>query len=191
MITHIQLSKKVVRILVVFGFVVFGAAGSAQEVAVDLDAQKPITLSGNSDQNPMAPNFELQTIQGETVRLSDYRGKAVLLNFWATWCGPCRVEIPDFIELTNTKDPEKFVILGMTLQSGTKKQVRKFVEKMGMNYPVLYGEDDTMMKLAELYNRIQAIPTTFLIGPDGRVQKHYVGPRDGETFWKDIQAALN
>ncbi len=189
--TYIQICKKGIRFLIVFGLFLIGAAISAQDVAIDLDAQKPISLSGNFDTNPMAPNFELQTIQGETVRLSDYRGKAVLLNFWATWCGPCRVEIPDFIELTNTKDPDQFVILGMTLQSGTPEQIRKFADKIGMNYPVLYGEDATMMKLAELYGRIQAIPTTFLIGPDGRVQKYYVGPRDGETFWQDIEAVVN
>lgn len=189
--TYTQICKKGAQLLVVFGLLFLGTAISAQDVVVNLEDQKPITLSGDSDPNPMAPNFELQTIQGETVRLSDYRGKAVLLNFWATWCGPCRVEIPDFIELTNTRDTDKFVILGMTLQSGTPDQIRKFAEKMGMNYPVLYGEDATMMKLAELYNQIQAIPTTFLIGPDGRVRKHYVGPRDGETFWQDIQAVVN
>lgn len=172
------------------GGVFLTGAVTARQTGVDLNAQKPITNLSASEEKPMAPDFELQSIQGETVRLSDYRGKVVLLNFWATWCGPCRQEIPDFIEMTKTKDSDRFVVLGLTVQSGSREQIAKFAKEMGMNYPVLYGDQATIMKLAQLYGGVTAIPTTFLIDPEGKVQKGYLGPRDGETFWNDIQSVM-
>lgn len=177
-------------IILLAGAVLFSGISIAQQKGVDLNAQKPITDPNTTDVKPLAPDFELKTIQGKTVRLSDYRGKVVLLNFWATWCPPCRQEIPDFIKMTKTKDPAHFVVLGLTLQSGTPEQISKFAESMGMNYPILYGEQSTMLKLTQLYGGVSAIPTSFLIDPDGRVQKRYLGPRDAETFWSDIQSVM-
>ncbi len=174
--------------LVISGLTFQGALG--EEKGVGLSDQDPISFSSGSDERPMAPDFELQTIDGKILRLSEYRGKAVLLNFWATWCGPCRVEIPDFIELMENKDRDKFVIIGLTLQSGTPEQIKQFAARQGMNYPVVYGDDSTMMRLAEMYGGVRGIPTTFLIGPEGKVHKRYVGPRSGEVFWNDIQSVL-
>lgn len=154
-------------------------------------AGQSITAEDIPTEKPMAPDFELLTIDGETVRLSDYRGKAVLLNFWATWCVPCREEIPDLVKLTGEIDPEKFVVLGLTLQSGPVEKVRGFAEEYNMNYPVLWGEDETMVELTRLYSGVQAIPTSFLIDPEGRIRKRYVGRQTREEFRQDIESVLS
>ena len=137
-----------------------------------------------------APEFTLKNLEGETVSLADFEGKVVLLNFWATWCGPCRVEIPDFVELMNDKDTNQFSIVGITVQSGSADQIQQFASNMGMNYPVLHGENNVIMGLAKEYGNVQSIPTTFLIDKDGTIQKSYVGPRSAEVFWEDISAHL-
>jgi len=179
-----------ITLVVAGGIILLVNSSKAQKKSINLQDESPISFDENSSVRPTAPDFELQTVEGKTVRLSDYRGKAVVLNFWATWCGPCRKEIPDFIKMTKEKDPKKFVILGVTLQSGSADKIKAFADKMGMNYPVLTGENGTMMHLAKLYGGVRAIPTTFLIDPDGKVQKKYVGPQTAESLWSDIQGVL-
>ncbi len=176
----------------IVGVGITGPVACAQnDTEVSLEDQQAISVNGDQQAKIQAPNFQLQTLDGKEVTLTDYRGKAVILNFWATWCPPCLKEIPDFVELTKTKDSDKFVILGVTLQSGTPEEIRKFAEERNMNYPVLTGEEAYLMKLTQLYGGIRGIPTTFVIGPDGRVHKKYLGPQTGETLWNDIQAVTS
>lgn len=177
-------------LILVGGLVFFGMQSYAQESDVSLNSQEAISFDPDARVKPQAPNFQLQTIEGETIRLTDYRGKVVVLNFWATWCPPCRKEIPDFVELTRTNDKETFVILGVTLQSGTTQDIKDFAEKNNMNYPVLTGNQKYLMKLTQLYGGVRGIPTTFIIGPDGKVQDRYVGAKPAGEVWKKIQAAM-
>ncbi len=178
------------KVVLIITMVFFGALTTNATAQMAVDNHKPIKFDQNSETKPKAPNFELKTLNGKTVRLTDYRGKAILLNFWATWCGPCRQEIPDFVDLTKNKDPKKFVILGVAVQSGSKEDIQKFANKMKMNYPILIGDDSYIMKLMQWYGGIQGIPTTFLIDPDGKIQKKYVGPRTADVFWGDVQSVL-
>ena len=89
----------------------------------------------------MAPDFELQTLDGKNLKLSDLRGKAVLLNFWATYCGPCKVEMPWFVELQKEYGPQGFQIIGVAMDDASTEDIAKFAKEMGVNYPILIGKE--------------------------------------------------
>jgi thiol-disulfide isomerase/thioredoxin len=130
-----------------------------------------------------APEVSFQTLDGKTVNLSDYRGKVVLVNFWATWCEPCRSEIPELIELQRTYGPRGFVVLGVAMDSEGRSAVEPFVkrpqfdvggQKVAMEYPVVLGNDD----VAARFGGIIGLPTTVIISPQGRIVKKIFGPID-------------
>jgi peroxiredoxin len=130
----------------------------------------PAAKLSASNRKP-APDFSLTGANGDLVKLSDYKGKVVLLNFWATWCGPCKIEIPWFVEFEKTYNNRGFVALGVALDDGGWKTVNQFVTQKGMNYPVVVGNDS----VAELYGGIDSLPTTFLIDRDSRIASTHVG----------------
>ena len=133
-----------------------------------------------------APDFALSDLSGKTVRLSDFKGKVVLPDFWATWCGPCREEIPEFVQLQKQYAGKGFTMMGIALDDEGASVVKPFAQKLGMNYPVVIGN----IQVASAYGGIQAIPLTFLIGRDGKILKTYLGARDKSEFQQDIQSAL-
>jgi len=133
-----------------------------------------------------APDFELTDLSDKTVRLSDFKGKVVLLDFWATWCAPCRMEIPDLIQLQKQYADKGFTLLGVALDDEGAAVVKPVAQKLGINYPVVIGNT----KVAAVYGGIQALPTTFLVGRDGKILKTYIGARDKSEFQQDIQSAL-
>jgi peroxiredoxin len=112
-----------------------------------------------------APTFTLKTVDGKTVSLSDYKGKAVLLNFWATWCGPCKLEMPWLIDMQKKYASQGFTVLGISEDDGSTKEVSDFMAKMGVDYPVLMYDD----KLNHAYGGIDYLPTSYYIGRDGKV----------------------
>ena len=90
----------------------------------------------------LAPDFELDSLDGKNMKLSDFRGKAVLLNFWATWCGPCKIEMPWFVELQKEYGPQGFQIVGVAMdEDASTEDIAKFAKQMGVNYPVLIGKE--------------------------------------------------
>jgi thiol-disulfide isomerase/thioredoxin len=118
-----------------------------------------------------APNFTLKNTKGEDISLSDYVGKIVILDFWATWCGPCRVGIPDLVEIQN-EYKDQVVIIGISLdQDNTKPNIIPFIEEYKINYPVVYGTKQVTID----YGYIQAIPTTFIIDKNGDIVDRYIG----------------
>ena len=127
----------------------------------------------------MAPDFELPTLDGRKVKLSDYRGKAVLLNFWATWCPPCKVEMPWFVDLQKQYGNDGLVVLGVAMDDTTPQKIAAFASEMGVNYPVLLGTD----QVSDDYGNVQYLPTTFYIGRDGRI----VAKMDGLLGRKDVE----
>lgn len=180
---------------VTIGFMIF--AGAVAFTAINSGQSLPELQAAQRQQPEMthmhgkeASDFTLTNLEGETVSLDDFKGKVVLLNFWATWCGPCRHEIPDFVELMETKDTEKFTIVGITVQSGSAQQIQQFANNMNINYPILHGENNIVMGMAKAYGEVSVIPTTFLIDKEGTIQKSYIGPRSAEVFWEDISAHL-
>lgn len=129
---------------------------------------------------------------GKTVRMSDFKGKVRLVNFWATWCPPCRAEIPHFVEMYDELKGQGVEIIGISLDREGDKVVAPFVKDNKMNYPVLIGNND----VANAYGGIRGIPTTFVVDREGRIVKKYVGlPAQTEegikaAFMKDIKPLL-
>ena len=139
-----------------------------------------------SDGNhPLAPAFSLTDITGKPLNLSDYQGKVVMLDFWATWCGPCRIEIPGFIELQKRYAAQGFTMIGISMDDSPEPVVG-FYKELQMNYPVAIGND----RLGELYGGMPGLPTTFLIGRDGRIYAKHVGAYDPSVFETEIKELL-
>lgn len=135
-----------------------------------------------------APDFELQDVStGKSVRLSDFRGKAVLLNFWATWCPPCKVEIPWFIDLQKQYANDGLVVLGVAMDDASQQEIAKFAKDMSINYPILLGTD----RVGNVYGGVEALPTTFYIGRDGKVVNRVFGLHSHSEVEEDVKATLN
>jgi peroxiredoxin len=144
-----------------------------------------------------APDFTLRTVQGELFKLSENRGKVIMLNFWGTWCGPCRREIPDFNKLHAKYQKDGLEIVGITLTSGSSKNILQFMNAWDMEYTVLTDIDNNeTQKVTSIYGRaigkpITGIPTTLIIDQEGYIVKGYIGPRSEEVFYKDLQPLLS
>ena len=133
-----------------------------------------------------APDFELADSNGKPVRLADYRGKVVLLNFWATWCGPCKTEIPWFVDFVNKYGAEGLVVIGVSLDSDRWTAVRPFMEKTGINYPVVIGS----RRVTYLYGDVEALPVTFFIDREQRVAAIYPGSSSRKQFEQTLNTLL-
>lgn len=132
-----------------------------------------------------AANFSLPDLNGHALDLSSYRGKVVLLNFWATWCTPCRAEIPNFVQFQDSYGPQGLQILGISMDDGPQP-VREFYQQFKMNYPVAVGTD----KVAQSYGGVLGLPVTFLIGRDGKIAAKYIGAVQLPTVEQDIKNLL-
>ncbi|PYX57577.1 MAG: alkyl hydroperoxide reductase [Acidobacteria bacterium] len=135
----------------------------------------------------VAPDFSLESLEGKTMRLSDFRGKAVLLNFWATWCGPCKIEMPWFVELQQKYGSQGLQVVGVAMDDASKEDIAKFAKEMGVNYPVLIGKE----AVGDSYGGIPALPETFFIGRDGKVVDKILGLRGKAEIEDAIKKALN
>ncbi len=134
-----------------------------------------------------APDFALQSLDGKTVRLSDFRGKAVLLNFWATWCEPCKLEMPWFIELQKQYGPQGLQVLGVAMDDSGKDTIAKFAHNMGVDYPVLLGKES----VSDQYGGLEYLPTSFYIDRDGKVVARVFGLRSRSDIEDWIKQALS
>jgi len=144
------------------------------------DSNAPNTLSFAADPE-VVPPFAMKDLAGETVSTAALKGKALIINFWATWCGPCREEIPEMVAL-QAKYKGSLQIIGISEDDGPPDQVAKFVQKMGINYPVIMYTD----ALEKEYGGVSALPTSFLVNKDGRVVQKDVGVYPLEYY--DMQA---
>ncbi|GAB1348010.1 hypothetical protein MASR1M107_02210 [Ignavibacteriales bacterium] len=133
-----------------------------------------------------APDFELKSTDGKMVKLSDYKGKIVIIDFWATWCGPCRKGIPDLVELQE-KYGKDLVIIGISLDDKrTMKDVEPFVAKYKINYPVVFGDE----KVVAAFGNIEAIPTSFVIDKEGNIVDKHVGLIAKAKYEEEIENLL-
>ena len=134
----------------------------------------------------VAPDFALQSIDGKTVRLSDFRGKAVLLNFWATYCAPCRIEMPWFVELQDRYAAEGLQVVGVAMDDASPDDIEKFASELGVNYPILVGEET----VGNAYGGVQFLPSTFYIGRDGKVVGKVFGLKTKNEIEENINKTL-
>jgi thiol-disulfide isomerase/thioredoxin len=142
-----------------------GDHGKAGTQSATMDRESPEAQGLPDLIGKPAPGFTLKTLDGKTVSLSDYKGKAVLVNFWATWCGPCKLEMPWLIDLQKKYAAQGFTVLGISEDDGPVKDVADFAAKMNVNYPVLMADD----KVSKTYGGVDYLPTSYYIGRDGKV----------------------
>jgi peroxiredoxin len=135
--------------------------------------------------NGEAPDFSLTDLQGKQLALSRYRGKVVLLDFWATWCAPCLEEIPHFVQMQDKYAGQGFQAIGISMDDGPKP-VQAFYQEHKLNYPVAVGT----AKLAESYGGILGLPITFVINRDGRIRKKFIGATDPRAIEQEVVHAL-
>ncbi|HVN05491.1 MAG TPA: TlpA disulfide reductase family protein [Bryobacteraceae bacterium] len=159
------------------GWVIYGCSSSKTVRAASL---KP------DGERHKAPDFSLKDADGKTVRLSDYRGKVVLLDFWATYCGPCKIEIPWFMDFERKHKDQGFSVLGVSMDDDGWDAVKPFISDIAINYRVMVGNDS----IAEQYGGIEALPTTFLIDRDGNIASVHVGLTSKSEFENAIEQLL-
>ncbi|MBL7014401.1 MAG: TlpA family protein disulfide reductase [Candidatus Marinimicrobia bacterium] len=187
--------KKILAIILIS--IVTLAVGCSQK------NDSPATKTAKSSKQPTlpknavkAPDFTLAKLDGSWFKLSDFKGKVVMLNFWGTWCPPCRREIPDFIKLMEKYNKDGLEIVGVTLTSGSAEKIQQFVDSNGMNYTLLTDIDNNETQaVTSRYGevtgeRINGIPTTFIIDRNGYIVKRYVGPRSEAIFYNDLKPYL-
>ena len=159
--------------------------GPARAVWPTVEAGNPSVCDANA--NPVNLNFTLKDMNGGDVALASHKGKVILLDFWATWCGPCKLEIPGFVELQTKYKDKGLVVLGVSVDDPVSK-LKPFATQFKMNYPVLVGLDRDDFQ--EAYGPIWGIPTTFLISRDGKLCKKHTGVSPKEQFENEIKALL-
>lgn len=142
--------------------------------------------SPRAKQRPVAPDFTLPQLDGKPLNLYSYRGKVVLLDFWATWCVPCREEIPHFVELQDKYRDQGLQILGVSMDDSVDP-VRPFARQFHMNYPVVMGN----AKIGEEYGGVLGLPIAFLLDRDGRIVKKHIGATSPDVFEGEIKTLLS
>ncbi|MFZ0297400.1 MAG: TlpA disulfide reductase family protein [Candidatus Sulfotelmatobacter sp.] len=138
-------------------------------------------------QSSLAPDFSLESLDGKSLRLSDFRGKAVLLNFWATWCGPCKIEMPWFVDLQKEYGSQGLQIVGVAMDDASKEDISKFAKDMGVNYPILIGKES----VGDQYGGVPALPESFLISRDGKIVDKIIGLRGKAEIEDAVKKALD
>ena len=181
--------KRSLGLLWIFATVIFGIVFLSSQ-PLQAAGEKAVVKEKVAKKDPgasrkTAPNFRLTDLAGKPVELGALRGKVVILDFWATWCPPCREEIPHFISLYNAYRSKGFEMVGLSVGE-EPDAVKQFVQKNGINYPVAIAND----QVERAFGGIRGIPTTFVLDKKGRIVKKYVGFQDKKVFERQIQQLL-
>jgi thiol-disulfide isomerase/thioredoxin len=149
------------------------------------EAPAPVAVGSLEKLGP-APAWKLTDLDGKTVNSEQFRGKVVVVDFWATWCGPCRSEIPGYAELMRKYGPDGLVIVGVSLDQGGVDVVKAFAKQIGINYPIVMGDE----AVATAFGATEAIPTTVLIDRSGQMRHRKVGSEETSEYEKRILSVL-
>ncbi len=180
--TMMRIRKKILLLLIVaivlslFTFVLLKSSRDSQKDQVS-------RLKFMAREGEVAPDFTLPSLKGQWVSLKDYRGKIVFINFWATWCPPCREEMPSMESLYQKLKGHNFVMLGISIDVKGEEVVRPYVKELGLNFTILL---DTKNEISRLYG-ITGVPETFIIDQNGAIIMKIIGPRNWmEKQWLDF-----
>ena len=164
--------------------------GAAPETTNNQSVQQDVSADeGLPDlRGKRAPEFSLRTVEGKKLSLSDYKGKAVLINFWATWCAPCKIEMPWLVALHSQYAPQGFEILGVSEDDADtpRAKLAKFGQEQGLNYPLLVGDDAVSRK----YGGVEFLPTSYFVGRDGKIVAETAGLVSKDEVEASIKKAL-
>lgn len=156
------------RVMIVVDVILFVAVGTLLVQRALPQAAAAFNL-GSGDEP--APAFALRSLDGDVVSLDDYRGQVVLVNFWASWCPPCRVEMPGFERVYRQRQDEGFVILGIATDTHAEAAIREFVAEHDITYPILLADRGVVQD----YGGVRALPESFLVDRDGRIRHRVIG----------------
>lgn len=166
------------------------AAHSSSQTSQSTASSPPSTRMGgaytSTEETPM-PDVTVETLDGTSIALDEQDGKVLLLNFWATWCAPCRKEIPDLIDLQNELGSEGLTVIGISLDREGESAVRPFMEQHGINYPIVI---DTSQELESTFGPLQALPTTLVVNPEGTITRRIIGIFPTEQMRPELEAML-
>ncbi len=171
-------------IIGVVSLMIYAGARLSRQTAAQSGGAQPEEAS-SLKAGSMAPDFELKTVDGKPVKLSSYRGKAVLLNFWATWCGPCKIETPWLVDFYKQYQPNGLEIVGIAMDS-EHDEIPKFVKDMNINYTILEGTEN----VSDAYGGLSGFPVTFFIDRNGKIVNVVYGLRSHSDLEDDIKKAL-
>ena len=175
----IIVALSIVVALLIYAGARYSRPGASAEAAA-------ASLKVSESQGNLAPEFELPKLDGQNVKLSSYRGKAVLINFWATYCAPCKIEMPWLVDLYKQYQPQGFDILGISMDDVGKDEVERFAKELKVNYTVLQGNE----KVGDAYGGIQFLPETFIVDRNGKIVKTLFGIHSESDFEDGIKQAL-
>jgi len=175
----------IVVVALVVAVMIFAGVKSSRGPKVSPLIGNAQPISSADAKGRQAPDFALQDLQGRQVRLSDFRGKAVLLNFWATFCGPCKVEMPWLVELQKQYGPQGFEIVGVALDDSGKETIEKFAKEMGVNYTILQGQD----AVGDAYGAV-GLPATYYIDRNGKIIDSALGLVSRSEIENSIKKSL-
>ena len=139
-----------------------------------------------ANQQPAAPDFALRSIKGRSARLKDFKGKVLLINFWATWCPPCLAEMPELVKLQKEHKARGLQIIGVTYEPEPPRDVRRLARKFKLNYPVLFGTS----AMSDAYQIGEALPTTVVIDRNGKIRARILGILEPEDFREKVAPLL-
>ena len=154
--------------------------------AVRRPSSSPTGDLKSEGQRKPAPNFSLKDADGNAVNLADYRGKVVLVNFWATWCGPCEAEIPWFVEFEKKYKDQGFAVLGVSMDDDGWKSVRPYIASHKINYRIVIGSE----VVSQQFGEIDSLPTSFVLDREGRIASNHVGLVDKRDYQNEIVKLL-
>lgn len=174
-------------VIVLVAVMIYAGVHNSRKSGYRAYASSEDRLPAGDVKGKTAPDFTLDTLEGQSVKLSDYRGKAVLLNFWATWCGPCKVEMPWFVDLQKQYGSQGLQIIGVAMDDSGKDAIDKFAKEMGVNYLILQGKE----AVGDAYGGVLGLPTTFFIDRNGKIIDSSSGLIGKGEIEENIKKALS